>query len=241
MTTTHITIAVEIDDTDPAAQAIFATLLQGAVASRVIVSYQVRPPASRPVAASRITLEDALDLVSSSNAYRKDFALWLSANWAVWERFELEANRTWSAGRDHYSARTLIEYIRHDTMLSEASGEWKINGNFVPDLSRLYGPVYPERDGFFEQRNQVQPNRQSAGVRATTVSVVKPEVREAAPVAAVREPAVTQEAVVAHQPEEVVDASVSDFMSWVRTGLQAGMPAEVDPEVEAALHAPGAY
>lgn len=110
-------------------------------------------------------LDRVLILVDGCSDFRHDFDGWLRDNIVIWERFELEATRTWMAGRRHYSARTLIEYIRHDTMLSEASGEWKINGNFVPDLSRLYMLAHPDRAGFFELRHQAGPNAASAGVR----------------------------------------------------------------------------
>lgn len=85
---------------------------------------------------------------------RPDFPEWLEANLELWERFEAQANRIYERGRAHYSARTIIEWMRHETSARELDGEFKINGNFVPDLARLYGLMYPERDGFFEMRGR---------------------------------------------------------------------------------------
>lgn len=83
--------------------------------------------------------------------YRADFALWLSTNWPIWERFEREANAIYASGRRHYSARTIGEFIRHETALREG-GEFKINNVRFPDMARLWLTLYPERDGFFELR-----------------------------------------------------------------------------------------
>jgi len=65
----------------------------------------------------------------------------------IWKAFEREANAVWRNGRRHYSARTIGEYLRHETALRE-DGEWKIT-----DMARLYGLMYPER-GLFEFRGE---------------------------------------------------------------------------------------
>lgn len=86
--------------------------------------------------------------------FRCDFIDWLESNWNIWERFESESNRIYGRGRRHYSARTIGEYLRHETALqAKDDGEWKLNDHRWPDLARLYLMVYPERDGFFELRN----------------------------------------------------------------------------------------
>lgn len=84
--------------------------------------------------------------------HRPEFMAWLGENWVIWERFEREANRLWLRGRTHYSAKTIIEYIRHETALYEQGGEWKINNSVSADLSRYYIDKYPDRAGFFEMR-----------------------------------------------------------------------------------------
>ena len=84
--------------------------------------------------------------------FRQDFPRWLSENWSIWKRFESEAHKVYAMGRKHYSARTLIEFLRHETMVREADGEFKLNNNAAPDLARLYVTLYPERTGFFDIR-----------------------------------------------------------------------------------------
>lgn len=84
--------------------------------------------------------------------FRDDFARWLSVNWEIWLRFEREANRVYEAGRRHYSARTIGEFIRHETALSERGGDFKIDNSRFPDMARLYLTLMPEREGFFELR-----------------------------------------------------------------------------------------
>lgn len=89
--------------------------------------------------------------------FRPDFHEWLSniENYRIFEAFEREANKVWDSGRPHYSARTIVEYLRHHTMLQERSTglAFKLNGNYAPDLARLYVCYHPERAEFFEFRS----------------------------------------------------------------------------------------
>ena len=85
------------------------------------------------------------------------FLAWLADNPHIWERFVAEANAAWKTGRQHYSARTIWEYIRHETALRSKPGlpmEFKVNNNYCPDVARLYMLVYPARRGFFELRGR---------------------------------------------------------------------------------------
>lgn len=92
-------------------------------------------------------------VLERENLFRQGFAQWLEQNGHVWRRFEIEATRAWCHGRKHYSARTIAEYIRHDTGVKETSGPWKINNVWVPNMARLYMMLHPERNGFFELRD----------------------------------------------------------------------------------------
>lgn len=80
------------------------------------------------------------------------FGGWLAENLHVWRAFEREANRVWDRGRRHWSARTIIEYLRHETALADDGRDFKINNVTAPDLARLYRLRYPERADLFELR-----------------------------------------------------------------------------------------
>lgn len=86
--------------------------------------------------------------------FRQDFHDWLNRNFIVWEKFEQEANRVWRRRRQHYSARTIGEFLRHETAVAEQPNELqlKLNDHYWPDLARLYVCFYPERRDFFEFR-----------------------------------------------------------------------------------------
>lgn len=86
--------------------------------------------------------------------FKPGFDQWLRDNWIVWLAFEREANRVWNRGRRHYSARTIIEFLRHETTLADTGPDFKINGNNVPDLARLYQVLHPERADLFETRGR---------------------------------------------------------------------------------------
>jgi hypothetical protein len=95
-----------------------------------------------------------LPLSFDASKFRPDFYAWLAENEAIWHRFVAEANKLWDRGRGHWSARTIIEYLRHETALSEQGGLFKINNNFAPDMARLYADTYPDRASLFETRRQ---------------------------------------------------------------------------------------
>jgi hypothetical protein len=95
----------------------------------------------------------ALDKVNqNSRLFRNDFSNWLKNNWQIWMRFQDEANKVWDHGRRHYSARTLVEFIRHETFLRQTNLNFKINNSYVPDIGRLYGILNEDRADFFECR-----------------------------------------------------------------------------------------
>ena len=74
-----------------------------------------------------------------SAGYGASFASWCRDNMHVVDRFFAEADAVWERGLRHYSARTIIEFLRHETTLREAgNAERKLNNNAVPDLARLY-------------------------------------------------------------------------------------------------------
>ena len=113
---------------------------------------------------------------TNPQGFREDFAPWIGANLHIWTRFELEANRTWDRGRRRYSARTLIEFIRHETSMNEGPDAfYKINNSFVPDISRLYGMLYPERVDFFE-------------CRVITACTIRHQIRKPTPIRTSKQP-----------------------------------------------------
>lgn len=88
---------------------------------------------------------------ANPHRYASDFAPWLLNNWHIWREFCRQADAMRERGRAHYSARTIIHWIRHNTALAEVEGDWKVNNNFSPDMGRLYADLRgcPE---FFEFR-----------------------------------------------------------------------------------------
>jgi hypothetical protein len=81
------------------------------------------------------------------------FRAWLPGNFHVWRAFEKEALRVAGLGFKHYSARTILHYLRHHTNLAEQSGDgWKINDHHSPYLARLFELVHPMHRGLWEMR-----------------------------------------------------------------------------------------
>jgi len=89
---------------------------------------------------------------SCPDQFRPDFLEWLDANFAIWLEFERQADLMRARGRAHYSARTIVEWVRHSTALSQTPADFKVNNNFCPDLGRLWMLHDKSREGFFERR-----------------------------------------------------------------------------------------
>jgi hypothetical protein len=88
-----------------------------------------------------------------ADQFRSDFIDWLTENCHVYEAFEEAAHKVWASGFKHYSARTIMEVIRHRSNIRELSGDYKINNNKIPDCARLYGIRHPHRAELFEFRS----------------------------------------------------------------------------------------
>lgn len=92
-------------------------------------------------------------VIELGQGLKPTFYAWLKDNMHIWRRFVAEADKIKGTGRQHYSARTIGEFLRHQTSLRERGGEFKCNDHVWPDCARLYVALRPECDGFFELRN----------------------------------------------------------------------------------------
>ena len=81
---------------------------------------------------------------------------WLDENPQVFKRFEEEALRVIMRGFRHYSARTILEVLRHESNLRADPGGWKplkINDHITPMVSRMFMKAHPEAPkNFFSMR-----------------------------------------------------------------------------------------
>jgi hypothetical protein len=88
-----------------------------------------------------------------ADQFTSEFLAYLPDNLHVWSAFEREAFNVIRKGRTHYSARTIIEVLRHNSALSEdPAGGFKLNDWHTPYLSRLFGLMYPHHADLFERR-----------------------------------------------------------------------------------------
>lgn len=87
-----------------------------------------------------------------ADQFTPDFLSYLPANMYVFEAFEREALQVAVRGFKHYSARTIIEVLRHHSALKEVGGAWKLNDHNTPYLARLFVLMHPEHAHLFEFR-----------------------------------------------------------------------------------------
>lgn len=81
-----------------------------------------------------------------------DIETYVRENPAVWEAFKQYTLEAVKAGRVRFSARTVIERVRWDTMISEKYGSLKINNNIAPKLARKFMSEFLGMEGFFRTR-----------------------------------------------------------------------------------------
>jgi hypothetical protein len=84
--------------------------------------------------------------------FTPEFLAYLPENLHVYDAFEREAMRVVRRGFEHYSARTIIEVLRHNSALAERSGRWKLNDWHTPYLARLFALLNPAYAQLFEFR-----------------------------------------------------------------------------------------
>lgn len=82
--------------------------------------------------------------------FRPGFQDWLEQNYSIWLAFEAEAIKTWKAGRRHYGANTIIEYLRHNTLLADRDAEYKISDKWTSSIARLFAMMHADMATLFE-------------------------------------------------------------------------------------------
>ena len=93
-------------------------------------------------------------VLANKENFPDDFSVWLKNNIHVWLAFCRQADKIIARGYKHYSARTIIEYMRHHRAITQIDPEtdWKLNDHHTPYLARLFGLSYPEHRKIFEFR-----------------------------------------------------------------------------------------
>ena len=87
--------------------------------------------------------------------FTADFMAWLPSNLHIFSEFVAQARYVKTVmRRDHYSARTIGEWLRHNSELREAGNGYKLNNDMFPGLARLAMLAYPDLGGLFETRER---------------------------------------------------------------------------------------
>jgi hypothetical protein len=79
---------------------------------------------------------------------------WFIKNWHVVKAFENVAVKLINLGRKHYSARTIVEVLVHQSNVREIDGDFKIGNDNAPDLARAFVAMYPQHVNFWEYRRK---------------------------------------------------------------------------------------
>jgi hypothetical protein len=93
-----------------------------------------------------------LEFMDDHPAFFKKDRDWFISNWHIVKAFESIALRLISRGRGHYSARTIVEVLVHDSLMREVGGTFKIGNDNAPDLARVFVILHPHHVDFWEYR-----------------------------------------------------------------------------------------
>jgi len=77
---------------------------------------------------------------------------WFKLNWHVVQAFETVTLGLIKQGRKHYSSRTILEVLRHESLLRGSEDNFKLNNNHAPDLARAFVVCHLEYIDFWEYR-----------------------------------------------------------------------------------------
>jgi hypothetical protein len=91
-------------------------------------------------------------VLNNPETFPDEFVKYLSENFNVYDAFEKEAFKVIGCGYKHYSARTIIEVLRHHSNLSDNSEIWKLADHPMPYLSRLFALHHPPHADLFSYR-----------------------------------------------------------------------------------------
>ena len=91
-------------------------------------------------------------VLNNPETFPQEFVKYISENFNVYDAFEREAFKVIYRGYKHYSARTIIEVLRHHSNLSDNSEIWKLADHPMPYLSRLFALHHPPHANLFSYR-----------------------------------------------------------------------------------------
>ena len=91
-------------------------------------------------------------LARYSKFFLPGFLSWLSDNPTIYDDFERHALTMIERGKRHFSARTIVEDMRHFSRLRDGDGTLKINDHRAPDLARAFAILNPQHALLWEYR-----------------------------------------------------------------------------------------
>jgi hypothetical protein len=91
-------------------------------------------------------------LASYRQFFAPGFLAWLADNPTIYDDFERHALVMLERGRQHFSARTIVEDMRHFSRLRDSDGTLKINDHRAPDLARVFAILHPQHALLWEYR-----------------------------------------------------------------------------------------
>ena len=108
-----------------------------------------------------------IDLIGQNREqFSDEFVEWFPKNEHIWKLFVRETFAVIGVGFKHYSARTIIHFLRHHTAVMERTlSGFKISNNTSPYLARLFALAYPDRAYIFRYKHTPKAHKDNRGRR----------------------------------------------------------------------------
>lgn len=97
-------------------------------------------------------MEQVLNFVRANQRFFKRGPDWFEKNLHVVRAFERHTLEQVEKGRDHYSARAIVDKLSLHTGTRETDGEYKIGNDNACDLARVFCVMNPQHADIWEMR-----------------------------------------------------------------------------------------
>ena len=101
--------------------------------------------------------DDVITLLHKIEDHPEEFTVefwkWLPDNIDIWTAFCAQCMAVVEHGFTHYSANTILSYLRHHTLLSSGNVGFKIDSEMSAYLARLWKIVYPQFESVLAYRS----------------------------------------------------------------------------------------
>lgn len=101
----------------------------------------------------RLSEKDKKKAIMDADVLLKGERKHLSNSLDFFRAFVIEAHKI-AQHRDHYSARTIAEVLRHNSLIEDGSKHFKISNDIIPLAAHVSMDMFPALNGLFSTKRR---------------------------------------------------------------------------------------